>query len=86
MLKELSKSIREFKAASIKAPVFVSLEVVLECMIPFVIARLVNEIKAGCGMEVIVKYGLALLVMAGLSLACGAAAGSFAATASSGFA
>lgn len=48
MLKELSKSIREFKAASVKAPVFVSLEVVLECIIPFIIAQLVNEIKAGC--------------------------------------
>ncbi|MEY8427277.1 ABC transporter ATP-binding protein [Lachnospiraceae bacterium 46-15] len=86
MLKELSKSIREFKAASVKAPVFVSLEVVLECIIPFIIAQLVNEIKAGCGLEVIVGYGAVLIVMAGLSLACGAAAGSYAATASCGFA
>lgn len=37
MFKELSKSIREFKQASIKSPVFVTLEVVLECIIPFVI-------------------------------------------------
>ena len=86
MLKELSKSIREFKAASVKAPVFVSLEVVLECIIPFIIAQLVNEIKAGCGLGVIAGYGAALIVMAGLSLACGAAAGAYAATASCGFA
>ena len=86
MLKELSKSIREFKAASVKAPVFVSLEVVLECIIPFIIAQLVNEIKAGCGLGVIAGYGAVLIVMAGLSLACGAAAGAYAATASCGFA
>lgn len=86
MLKELSKSIREFKAASVKAPVFVSLEVVLECIIPFIIAQLVNEIKAGCGLGVIAGYGAVLVVMAGLSLACGAAAGAYAATASCGFA
>lgn len=86
MLKELMRSIREFKAASIKAPVFVSLEVVLECIIPFIIAQLVNQIKAGCSLDVIGKYALVLVVMAGLSLACGAAAGSYAATASAGFA
>ena len=86
MLKDLSKSIREFKAASVKAPVFVSLEVVLECIIPFIIAQLVNEIKAGCGLGVIAGYGAVLIVMAGLSLACGAAAGAYAATASCGFA
>ena len=86
MLKELSKSIREFKAASVKAPVFVSLEVVMECIIHFIIAQLVNEIKAGCGLGVIAGYGAVLIVMAGLSLACGAAAGAYAATASCGFA
>ena len=48
MIKELSKCIREYKAASIKAPIYVSLEVVMECIIPFIIAQLVNEIKAGC--------------------------------------
>jgi len=86
MLKELSKSIREFKAVSVKAPIFVSLEVVLECIIPFIIAQLVNQIKAGCSFGVIMEYGLVLVVMAALSLACGAAAGSYAATAASGFA
>ena len=51
MIKELSKSIREYKKPSILSPVFVSLEVVMECIIPFVIARLVNEIKAGLRFE-----------------------------------
>ena len=43
MIKELSKSIREYKKPSALAPVFVSLEVIMECIIPFVIARLVNR-------------------------------------------
>ena len=49
VIKETFKNvIREYKAASIKAPIYVSLEVVMECIIPFIIAQLVNEIKAGC--------------------------------------
>ena len=86
MIRELMKCIREFKRPSILSPVLVSLEVVMECLIPLVIANLVNEIKAGCGLDVIGRYGLLLVVMAGLSLAFGAAAGSASATASAGFA
>ncbi len=44
MLKRLAKSIREFKTASILSPLFVSLEVVFECLIPFIIAKLVSAI------------------------------------------
>ena len=47
MYKILAKSIREYKKQSIQAPVLVSMEVLLECIIPFIIAKLVNEIKAG---------------------------------------
>lgn len=86
MIKELSKSIREYKKPSILSPVFVSLEVVMECIIPFVIARLVNEIKAGCGLKTIAVYGGILILMAGLALFTGAVAGSVAATGSCGFA
>lgn len=86
MIKELSKSIREYKKPSILSPVFVSLEVVMECIIPFVIARLVNEIKAGCGLKTIAIYGGILILMAGLALFTGAVAGSVAATGSCGFA
>ena len=49
MLKVLSKCIREYKQASLKAPLMVSLEVVMECIIPFIIAQLVNRMKAGAG-------------------------------------
>lgn len=86
MHKILAKSIREYKRDSIKAPVFVSMEVLLECIIPFVIARLVNEIKAGCEISTIVWYGAVLVVMAGFSLLFGALAGTACATASAGFA
>lgn len=86
MIKTLAKSIREYKKPSLLAPILVSGEVVMECIIPFVTANLVNEIKAGCGIEVIIGYGIALLAMAALSLTFGALAGSACATASCGFA
>ncbi len=86
MWKVLIKSIREYKKPSLLAPAYVSLEVVIECIIPFITAQLVNQIKAGCGIDVILKYGLLLLVMASLSLTFGRLAGTACATASSGFA
>ena len=86
MIKELAKSIREYKKTSIVTPLLVSLEVVMECIIPFIIAMLVNQIKNGSDLEVIIKYGLVLIVMAGLSLLFGALAGSTCATASCGLA
>ena len=86
MLKALSKCIREYKQASLKAPLMVSLEVVMECIIPFIIAQLVNRMKAGAGFREIAMYGLVLVVMATLSLIFGIAAGNACATASCGFA
>ncbi len=86
MLKVLAKSIREYKKPSLLAPVLVSGEVVMECIIPFLIANLVNQIKAGCSLGVIFRYGVILVVMAALSLTFGALAGSACATASCGFA
>ena len=86
MIRTLMKSIREYKKPSLLAPILVSGEVVLECIIPFLIAKLVNEIKKGCTLEVIVRYGLVLVAMAALSLTFGALAGSACAKASCGFA
>ena len=86
MIQTLSKSIREFKKPAILTPILVVGEVILECIIPFVIANLVNEMQAGCGMDVIVQYGLQLIIMAVLSLILGVAAGNTCATASTGFA
>ncbi len=86
MIKTLAKCIREYKKPSILAPVFVTGEVIMECIIPFVIANLVNEIKAGITMPKLLSYGGLLVVMAGLSLAFGALAGAACAKASCGFA
>lgn len=86
MIKELAKSIREYKKPSIITPILISLEVVIECIIPFITATLVNEIKRGCELNTIIKYGIVLIIMASLSLMLGSIAGSTAATASSGFA
>ena len=86
MLKDLMKCVREYKKASLQAPVLVSLEVVMECIIPFIISKLVNEIKAGCELSVIVRYGVVLIVMATLSLIFGIGAGNACSTASCGFA
>lgn len=58
----------------------------MECVIPFVIAQLVNQIKAGCCMGVIAGFGAALIAMAGLSLLFGVLAGNACAKASCGFA
>ena len=86
MVKELARSIREYKKPSIATPILVSLEVVMECIIPFIIATLVDEINKGCEMSVILRYGGILTVMALLSLMFGALAGSTCATASAGLA
>jgi len=86
MIKKLASCVREYKRDSILTPILVSLEVVMECIIPFIIAELVNQIKSGCDMKTILNYGLVLVVMAILSLTFGALAGITCATASCGFA
>jgi len=86
MVKELARSIREYKKPSIITPILVSTEVVIECVIPFITATLVNEIKNGCGISTIMRYGVILIIMAFLSLMLGAIAGTTCATASCGFA
>ena len=86
MIKTLARSIREYKKTAILTPLLVTVEVILECIIPFTIANLVNEMQAGCSMGVIVQYGIQLVIMAVLSLVFGVAAGNTCATASTGFA
>ena len=86
MIKKLARSIREYKKPAILTPFLVTGEVILECIIPFIIANLVNQMQAGCDINVIVTYGIELVVMAVLSLILGVAAGNTCATASTGFA
>lgn len=86
MYTKLLRSVREYKRPSLEAPLYVSLEVVMECVIPFIVARLVNGIRSGAGMSVLVLYGVLLLVMAFMSLTFGIIAGNACSTASCGFA
>lgn len=86
MIKRLSRCIREYRRDTILTPLFMLGEVSCECIIPLLTAGLINNIQAGCGMDVILQYGLKLFLVAMLSLLCGAASGWFCATASSGFA
>ena len=84
MVKLLQKSLREYRGVSILTPILVSLEVVMECIIPFITARLVNEIKAGCSLDEILRIGGLLVLMAALSLLFGSLAGLTCSTASCG--
>ncbi|MCI5537456.1 MAG: ABC transporter ATP-binding protein [Oscillospiraceae bacterium] len=86
MIKTLAGCIREYKKQTILTPVFIVFEVMLECVIPFIISRFVNEIKAGCDFSEILKYSGVLILMAVMSLVFGALAGNTCATASCGFA
>ena len=86
MVKEIGHSLREFKKPSIITPVLVTFEVLFECLIPAVIADLVNKIQRGYDLNEILIYGAVLIVMAGLSLVFGVSSGAMCASASSGLA
>ena len=86
MIKTLAKSIREYKLPSILTLIFIMGEVVIEVIIPFITANLVNRIKAGAPIESVIKTGLLLILMAVISLCCGGLAAVTCANASAGFA
>ena len=86
MIKRLLKSVREFKKDALLTPFFVVLEVVMEVIIPMVMALLIDKGIDGQDMAAIWKYGIILVLCAMLALVFGAAAGTFAARASTGFA
>ncbi|MCR4744802.1 MAG: ABC transporter ATP-binding protein/permease [Lachnospiraceae bacterium] len=81
----ITKCIREYKKPSMLAPISVALECLLECFIPLIMARLINQMD-GSSMRPIIENGALLIVMAFGSLACGILAGKYAATASTGLA
>lgn len=86
MIKTLSKFIGEYKKATILTPVFTALEVLMEVMIPFVTASLIDKgINAG-DMASVWKYGILMLVLAFMSLGAGVLSGKYSAEASTGFA
>lgn len=86
MIKTLAKSIREYKLPSILTLIFIMGEVIIEAVIPYITAELVNNIKAGVELSVVVKTGLFLVLMAVISLFCGGLAAITCSKASTGFA
>ena len=86
MLKNVLKSVGEYKKETILSPVTVALEVLLEVLIPYFMAVLIDKgINTG-DMTEIIKYGMLLVVLAMAALAFGALSGHYAAVASAGFA
>lgn len=85
MLRSLLKGVRQYKKVSVLTPIFVAAEVVLECLLPFIMAELIDEMT-GESMTPVIRYGGILIVLAVLSLIFGVLSGKTAATASCGFA
>lgn len=85
MIKTLMKSIREYKRPSIITPLYITLEIILECLLPLVMANLIDKMT-GSSMIPIIRYGIMLIIMAMLSLLFGYMSGRIGATASCGFA
>ncbi|MBQ7370038.1 MAG: ABC transporter ATP-binding protein [Clostridia bacterium] len=88
MVKTLLKSVRQYKKPSIITPIFMLIEAFCECLMPFLMSQMINEdaLASSGAMSHILKYGLILVLLAGISLTSGALAGKFAAQASCGFA
>ena len=86
MLKKLLSCVREYKKPTLFTLLFILGEAVIETLIPFLTADLVNDIKLGSPMSEVLKVGGILVAMAVISLSCGAGAGFTSAKAASGFA
>lgn len=86
MIRKLVSSIREYKKPSILTPVFVVLEVLVEILIPLVMARIIDVGISGHDLHTLLSLGIGLIVCAILGMFFGVLSGSFSATASSGFA
>lgn len=86
MLKRLAQCVREYKIPTILTLIFIVGEAVIECIIPFVTADMVNKIEGGANISEVISIGLILALLAVLSLCCGGIAGYTCAKASAGFA
>lgn len=88
MINTLLKSVREYKKPSLITPLFMAFEAFCECLIPFFMARMINEdiLAQPNAMQTILRYGGILLALAVCSLTSGVLAGRFGAKASCGFA
>lgn len=86
MIKTLIAQIKQYKKDTILTPIFMAFEVLFEVIIPIITAKIIDDGISAGNMTAVVKYGVIMIIVAFLSLACGVLAGKFAATASTGFA
>ncbi len=86
MIKTLAKQIKEYKKDSILSPIYIACEVILELLLPFIMASMIDDGVEVGNMKHIIITGSIMLVVAMLSLFCGAMCGKHAAIASTGFA
>lgn len=94
IVRTLAKSLRKYKKETIITPIFISVEVLMECTIPLLISRIINTLEKSKNLETgsggllqsIIIYGLILVAMAGISLLSGIMAAKFGSRASAGFA
>ena len=87
MVKKLAGCLGEYKKYAILTPIIMIGEVVMEVMIPFVMAQIIDKgIQGNGGIAYTVKMGLLMILMALVSLSFGALGGTFAARAGMGFA
>ena len=86
MVKKLMRSIREYKKASLLAPIYVACEVILEVLIPYLMAGIIDIGIAESDMNYIYTMGAVLIIAAMASLFCGFMSGRYAAIAAAGFA
>ena len=86
MIKKLLACVRDNKKHTLLTPLFMVGEVGLECTLPMITGMLIDAIKAGADMSLILRYGAILILMAMGSMCCGILAGWFAASAGAGFA
>lgn len=86
MNRKLFKSVREYKKQSVLAPIFVILEVLMEVLIPYQMAKIIDNGIQNGDLSYIIKMGVILVLMAMLALLFGAMAGNYAAIAGAGYA
>ena len=86
MYKRLFQCVREYKRPTVTTLLLMVGEAIIECLIPFITANLVNQIQNGTDMATILRTGILLIGMALVSLTCGGFGGATCARASAGFA
>ena len=86
MIKKLVSHLGEYKAASIKTPLFAALEAIMDVLLPTIMAFIIDQGIEKGDMNAILRYGLLTFLVAAIALVLGVLAGKYAAEASTGFA